>query len=76
MRKSFGIVLIIFGSLIALGSLFPLIQMFSKASHLEPDFKHKSFFLMGSLLAFVVICLIAYLIIYAGLKLCRKKKIE
>ncbi|MBK8368298.1 MAG: hypothetical protein IPL10_13020 [Bacteroidetes bacterium] len=73
MRKLFGVVLIIFSGLIALGSVFPLLDMLSKASHFEPDFEHKSFFLIGSLLAFGVICLIAYLFIYAGLKLYNKK---
>ncbi len=53
MRKLFGVVLIIFSGLIALGSVFPLLDMLSKASHVcfEPDFEHKSFFLIGSLLA-------------------------
>ena len=73
MRKVFGILLIIFGVLIALGSVFPLLDMFSKSSNFEPNFEHKSFFLIGSLLAFAMIGLIAYLIIYAGRKLYKKK---
>lgn len=76
MRKFFGVLLIIFGILIALGSIFPLLDMFSKISHSEPNFGYNSAFLFGSLIAFGMTGLIAYLIIYGGLKLYRKKKIE
>lgn len=75
MRKFFGVVLIIFGSLIALGSVFPLLEMFSKISSSEPNFEYNSAFLFGSLIAFGMTGLIAYLIIYAGRKLYKYKKV-
>lgn len=64
------------GSLIAIGSLVSLLQMYSKASNLEPNFEHRAFFLIGSFLGFVVAGIITYFIIYAGLKLFKKKKVE
>lgn len=76
MRKFFGILFIVLGVLIAIGSIFPLLDMFSKASHLEPNFEHKSFFLIGSLLGFGLINLVACLTVFAGLKLYGKKKDE
>ena len=75
MRKVFGILLIIFGVLIALGSVFPLLDMFSKISNSEPNFEYNSAFLFGSLIAFGMTGLIAYLIIYAGRKLYNKKNV-
>jgi len=76
LRRVFGILLIMLGSLIAIASFVSLLQMFSKASNLEPNFEHRAFFLIGSLFGFVVAGIITYLIIYAGLKLSRKKKVE
>lgn len=76
MRKFFGILFIVFGVLIAIGSIFPLLDMFLKIANSEPNFEYNSAFLFGSLVAFGMTVLIAYLIIYGGLKLYRKKKVE
>ncbi len=73
MRKFFGVLLIIFGGFVALGSIFSFLEMLSKISNSEPNFEYNSAFLFGSLVGVGFTGLIAYLIIYGGLKLYRKK---
>lgn len=74
MRAFFGVILFIIGGLVALGSVVSLLNTLSKLAMAKSDFEYNSAYLFGSLIGFAFTGLIAYLIIYAGAKLYKKKK--
>jgi hypothetical protein len=74
MRKFFGILLIIFGSLIALSTLATFLKTLSEIANSKPNFEYNSAYLFGTVIGAAMTGFIAYLLICAGRKSFKKKK--
>ena len=73
MRKFLGIVLIIFGCILALAITFGSIPTIIDAINMELDLIGKSSYLFGTFLGFVLMELIPFWLIKVGIKLTKPK---
>lgn len=76
MRKFLGVLLMILGGFVGLGTIASFFSGIQKVAAVEPNFEYNSAYLFGTLIGAGMTGLIAYLFIYYGSKLFSAKKVE